>query len=128
MDSSRANPYLYGTRIHFRFFYFLYLMGPSGGHLLRCVGPIPPAGVLLDSSSPVSEGALCLSEVGWHFLESAQIRCIVFLIGTSTYIYIFLLSEPAAAFALSRTPQTHCNCTFLATHTGTRTLVAVPRS
>ena len=63
-DSSRSNPYLYGTCIHFRFFYFLYLAGPSGEHLLRCVGPIPPAGVLLDSSSPVSEGALRLSEVG----------------------------------------------------------------
>ena len=64
VDSPRALDFFSSSRIHFRFFYFLYLMGPSGGHLLRCVGPIPPAGVLLDSSSPVSEGALCLSEVG----------------------------------------------------------------
>jgi hypothetical protein len=48
-------------------FYLLYLVGPSGGHLLRCVGPIPPAGVLLDSSSPVPGGALCLSGVASTF-------------------------------------------------------------
>jgi|EP01046_Picozoa_sp_COSAG06_P007949 hypothetical protein len=31
-------------------------------HLLRCVGPTPPARVFLGSSSSVSEGALCLSK------------------------------------------------------------------
>lgn len=35
----------------------------------------------------MSARALCLGEAGWHFLGSAQIRRIVFLvfIGTSTY-------------------------------------------
>ena len=34
-------------------------LSQSRGHLLRCLGPIPPAGVLLDSCSPASGGALC---------------------------------------------------------------------
>ena len=62
--------------------------------VIVCSSPFSclPRGLCLTSSAtpPVSEGALCLSEVGWHFLESAQIRCIVFLTGTSTYKYVYM--------------------------------------